>query len=97
MSNKHTVVVLLEAKQGKEAELEAALQSVADLSRDETANIKYRIHQNSDNPQQFILYENWENEEKHAEQFEKTYIKEFADKLADILAKPYQAYFAKEL
>ena len=97
MSSKHTVVVLFEVKQGKEAELEVALQSVANLSRDETTNIEYRIHQDSNNPQQYILYENWESKEKHAKQFEKPYIKEFADKLTDILAKPYQVYFAKEL
>ena len=97
MSNKHTVIAILEAKSGKEAELETEIQNIANLSRDETTNIEYRVHKDITNPQQFILYENWENKEKHAEQFEKSYIKEFADKLANILARPYQAYFAKEL
>lgn len=97
MSKKHTVIVVLEAKSGKETELELALNSVAKRSRLESTNIEYRLHRSIDNPKQFILYENWISKEKHKEQFEKSYIKELINKLEFVLAKPYEAYMVEEI
>jgi quinol monooxygenase YgiN len=93
----HTVVVILESKPGKEETLKAALQQAAFPSAQEGTNIDYRLHQNPDNPAQFVLYENWVSKEKHQEQFDKPYIKELGEKLDDLLAKPFQAFFVKEL
>lgn len=93
----HTVIVILEAKQGKEDELQLALEAVAEPSRSEETNIEYRLHKNIDNPQQFILYENWQSKEKHMQQFEKPYIKVFSSKLEGLLAKPYEAFFGEEI
>lgn len=50
-------------------------------SRSEQSNIEYRLHKSIGNPQQFILYENWQSKEKHRQQFEKPYIKDLANKL----------------
>ena len=97
MPKPHTVLVILEAKSGKENELESALKKAAELSRLEKINIEYRLLKNTENPQQFILYENWENKEKHQQQFEKPYIKKLASKLNELLARPYQAYFGEEI
>ena len=93
----HTVVVILEAIEGKESELESALNAVVEPSRSEESNIEYRLHRNIDNPRQFILYENWENKEKHVLQFEKPYIKELVNQLDGLLAKPFEAYFGEEV
>lgn len=93
----HSVVVILEAKLGKEAELKQALVSVIKPSRAEKTCIEYRLHQDTSNPAQFILYENWESKEAHQLQFTKPYILEFVDQIGDLLAKPYQAYFANEI
>ncbi|MFN3233810.1 MAG: putative quinol monooxygenase [Gammaproteobacteria bacterium] len=97
MSKQHTVIAVLEANPGKEFELESALQVVAEYSRAESANIEYRLHKSTDNPRQFILYENWASKEKHQEQFDKPYIKELAEKLGSMLAKPYEAYISEEI
>ncbi len=98
MNNKpHTVVVILEAKPGKEAELQLILENVVEPSRSEKTNIEYRLHKNIDNAQQFILYENWTSKEEHMQQFEKPYIKDLAGKLEGLLAKPYEAYFGEEI
>lgn len=94
---KHTVIAILEIKPGMEAEIEAALSDVAAASRAEDSNVEYRLHKSIENPQQFILYENWVSKEKHAEQFEKPYIHELVKKLENALAKPYQVYMAREL
>ena len=97
MSKHHTVIVILDAKQGKEKELESALQGVVQYSRSEKTCLEYRLHKNKDNASQFILYEIWESKEKHQEQFTKPYIKAFADKLKDLIADSYQAFSAEQI
>ena len=97
MSTGHTVIVILEAKEGKEKELEAALQAVVEPSRSEKTCLEYRLHKNKNNMAQFILYETWENQEKHHEQFTKSYIKELANKLESLIEGPYQAFFAEQI
>ena len=97
MSKPHTVIVVLEAKQGKEKELASALEAVVHPSRSERTCLEYRLHRSLENPAQFVLYENWESKDKHQEQFTKPYIVELGEKLTDLLAKPYQAIFAEEV
>lgn len=97
MSNTHTVIVTLEAKQGKEKELEAALTTAALASRSEHACLEYRLHRNLENTAQFILYEIWESKEKHQEQFTKPYIKKLANQLPDLLANSFSAIYAEQL
>lgn len=93
----HTVIVVLEAKPGKETALKNELLKVMAESRKEKTCIEYRVHQDVNNPTQFVLYENWTSVEDHAKQFKKSYILEFAGKLEDLLAKPYLAVAAKML
>ena len=97
MSNKHTVVVILEAKQGKENELESDLAFVMKPSRAEESNLEYRLHKSVENPAQFVLYENWISKEAHQKQFTKPYILELGDKIEPLLEKPYQVIFAEEI
>ncbi len=97
MKNTHTVVVVLEAMSGKADELKQALNSVISPSRAEKTCLEYRLHQDSNNPNVFILYENWESKEAHQAQFTKPYIIELINKIEAILAKPFQVYFAQEL
>ena len=94
---KYTVIAILEAKADKVNELEAALTDVLTKSRAEDSNLEYRLHKSADVPGQFILYENWVSQEKHQEQFNKSYIIELVAQLETLLAKPYQAFFANEL
>jgi quinol monooxygenase YgiN len=56
MTKTHTVVVILEAKPGKETELKNALVNVIQPSRSEKTCLEYRVHQENNNPAQFILY-----------------------------------------
>ena len=92
----HTVVIILEAKPTKEAALKQALVKVCEPSRSEKTCIEYRLHQNQNNPAQFILYENWESKEAHQDQFNKPYVIDLIAEIHDLLARPYQAYFAHE-
>lgn len=93
----HTVIAILEAKPEHREALESALKAVVSPSRAEEANVEYRLHKVKNNPCEFVLYENWINEEKHQEQFQKPYIVELGSKLDGLLAKPYQVLFAEEI
>ncbi len=97
MSKTYTVVVVIEAKTGKESELKHALTKIIAPSRKELTCLEYRLHQDLNNPAQFVLYENWESKEAHQKQFEKPYITAFAESIENVLAKPYQVVFAEEI
>ncbi len=93
----YAVFATLEANEGHEDALKKALLTVVEPSRAETTCLEYRLHQDSENPAQFIIYEIWENQASHQQQFEKPYIKKLATEIPKLLLKPYQVTFAKEL
>lgn len=93
----HTVMVIIEAKRGKENELKHSLLKIAKLSRQEDSCIEYHLYQDPDNLSQFGLCEKWKSKELHQKQFKKPYIIEFASQAESLLAKPYQGFFGQEL
>lgn len=97
MNKPYTVTVIIEAKPGKEEELKQELLHVVEPSRNESTCFEYRLHQDLNNPAQFLLYENWESKEAHQKQFQKPYITQLGAKLESLIAKPYQVVFAQEL
>lgn len=97
MTKPFTVMVVLEAKPGKEVEMKNALLELVEPSRHEKTCLEYRLHQDVNNSGKFFLYENWESAAAHQAHFLKPYILDFADKLGDWLAKPYEAILAEEL
>ncbi len=97
MTKQLTMMVVLEAKPEKAAELAAMLDFVTKASRDEDYCIDYRLHRSLENPNQFVLYEVWKSAELHELQFEKPYIKCFMAKAEELLAKPFQAISAEEI
>lgn len=96
MKTAYTVIVLLESKLGKEAELKNALTQVAEKSRSEKSCLEYRIHQDVENPTKFGIYEKWQNQDLHQHQFEKPYIQKFASQAESLLASPYQVLCGME-
>lgn len=97
MLNRYTVIVVLESKSGHESELESSLLKLLSLSRQEQANIEYRLHRDHENPCQFILYEQWASRDEHQAQFKKSYVQEISKTLENILAKPYILYILDEI
>jgi quinol monooxygenase YgiN len=93
----HTVIVILEAKQGKENLLREALIQVAQLSSLEESCIEYRFYQDNETPTRFALYEEWESKELHQKQFSKPYILSFAKQAEPWLDKPCDAIFGQEI
>lgn len=97
MSKAHSVIVFLEAKPEAKEAVKAAIADIAELSRAEPTCIDYRVHEDLNNTNQFIFYENWESKEAHQQQFEKPYIIAFGEKMAGLLAKPYSVFFGAAL
>lgn len=92
MSSHHTLVVIVEAKAGKEKEFESELRDVVEHCRAEKTCLEYRLHKNKENPAQFILYEIWESQEKHQEQLTKPYIMAFTEKMKTLMEGSFQVF-----
>ncbi|MGD7009336.1 putative quinol monooxygenase [Metabacillus sp. 84] len=56
------ITAVLKAKAGRESDLEKTLKTVLRPSREEEGCIQYDLHQSTDDPNQFVLYEIWANE-----------------------------------
>lgn len=54
-----TVVAEFQAKEGKEAEAEAALLALIEPTRKEAGCVQYDLHVMRDQPGRFLFYENW--------------------------------------
>ena len=56
-----TLLCPIIAAPGRGAEMKAALQQLAAATTKEAGNICYRLH-STDNPDEFIIYEQWKNQ-----------------------------------
>lgn len=57
-----TVVATMRAKEGKEQELRALLESIIEPTRAEPDNVVYALHQGAQDPAVFVFVENWTNQ-----------------------------------
>lgn len=97
MESTYCVIVIFEAKKGKEKIVKEELLKIMELNRQDSTCLDYRVHEDVNNPAQFVLYENWKSKEDHSKQLQKPYIIDFGKKLEDLLNKPYQRVIAKKL
>lgn len=64
MSNqKLTIVARILVKEEKRELVKSELLKLIDVTRAEEGCINYKLHQDNDNPNFFLFYENWENRE----------------------------------
>ena len=98
MQKLYIITVILEAKPGKELELKQALMDVVEPHRREKACLEYRLHQDLNNPAQFVIYARWTSEEEHDKELKKPYVIALLKRLdEELLAKPLQAFSLEEL
>src|SRR5579859_577908 len=60
-----TLVVILRAKEGQDALLEAELRALTGPTRREDGCLTYNLHGNTEEPGTFLLHEVWANREHH--------------------------------
>ncbi len=81
-----TVVAIMQAKEGKEKELEEELLSLVPLTRQEDGCINYDLHRAVGNPAKFVFYENWADKQALDSHAGMSHLKEFFGKAADLLS-----------
>ncbi|HEX5187517.1 MAG TPA: putative quinol monooxygenase [Nitrososphaeraceae archaeon] len=84
------LLAFLEAKEGKETELERTLLDLIPPTLKETGNIAYVPHKSIENPRAFMFDELWENEKAIEEHFKQPHMINLIEKLNPLLARPLE-------
>ena len=58
-----TIIARILAKEGKRSLVKSELLKLINVTRAEKGCVNYDLHQDSENPNFFMFYENWENRE----------------------------------
>ena len=83
-----TVIALIHAKPGKEAETRNVLESLLAPTRAEAGCINYDMHQSTDDPARFMFHENWTSKQALDQHLATPHLKAFMQKEPEILVKP---------
>jgi quinol monooxygenase YgiN len=81
-----TLAVIIEAKEGKEAELKKALLAIVEPTRAEKGCLHYVLHTDPKDDGRFMFYENWENVELWNDHLNSPHIKAFGEKAGELVA-----------
>lgn len=84
------LLAFLEAKNGKESELERILLELIQPTLKEAGNIAYVPHKSLENPLIFMFDELWENEKAIEEHFNEPHMINIKEKLNPLLKKPLE-------
>ena len=66
-SSKYSLLVIFNAKEGKEKELKKSLIHLVTETLQENGCLNFDLHQSVVNPRQFMIYENWTSKDTHAQ------------------------------
>ena len=84
------LLAFLEAKEGKETELERILLDLIPPTLKESGNIAYVPHKLVENPRAFMFDELWKNEKAIEEHFNQPHMTNLIEKLNPLLEKPLE-------
>lgn len=80
-----TLIAFIRAKPGLGDELGRRLGTLVEPARAEVGNINYDLHRSSDDPDVWVLYENWRTADDLIAHFEEPYMKAFVAALPEVL------------
>jgi quinol monooxygenase YgiN len=84
------MLAFLEAKKGKESELERILLDLIPPTLNEPGNIAYVPHKSTENPLVFMFDELWMDEKAIEEHFKQSHMINLIDKLNPLLERPLE-------
>jgi quinol monooxygenase YgiN len=84
------LLAFLEAKEGKETELERILLDLIPPTLKEPGNIAYVPHKSVENPRAFMFDELWESEKAIEEHFKQPHMTNLIEKLNPLLTRPLE-------
>jgi quinol monooxygenase YgiN len=85
-----TVVAMLKARPGKEAELRQELLALIPTTRQEPGCLNYDLHQATENPGQFLFHENWASKQHLDDHLARPHLTALFAKLPELVAEPPQ-------
>lgn len=91
------LLAFLEAKKGKESELERILLDLIHPTIKEDGNIAYVPHKSLENPRIFMFDEIWENEKAIEEHFNQPHMINIIEKLNPLLERPIEIHRYREI
>ena len=91
------LLAFLEAKNGKESELERILLDLIHPTIKEDGNIAYVPHKSLENPLIFMFDEIWENEKAIEEHFNPPHMINIKEKLKPLLERPIEIHRYQEI
>ena len=83
---KVSVFALVKAKPGMEETVKQELLALVGPTRTEEGYINYDLHRSNDDPDVWVLYENWRSSADLEAHFQLPYMKEFVAHLGEILS-----------
>ena len=92
-----TVLAILEAKPGKEDELNKALLALIEPTRKEEGCINYDLHRSVDDPKKFVFYENWTGRSALDVHMASPHLTSFVKRAKELLAGPLDVSFYEML
>ncbi len=97
MSDEITIVVPINAKPEYREEVENTLRELARLTNLEAGNVCYVLHQAQDNPDQFIIYEKWQNQNALDFHMNQEYLKSFLAQSDRLLSEDIKGTICHEI
>lgn len=85
---KVTVVATFKSKAGMEATVRAAIEALIAPTRAESGCINYDLHQSTEDPSVFMLYENWVSKKDLDDHLAMPYLAAFLEKADGMLKAP---------
>lgn len=86
MNNVLTIVARIEANKGSAELVKAALTKLIEPTREEEGCLQYDLHQDNDNPEVFVFFENWTSRELWLAHMETDHIKAYKVEVEGALA-----------
>jgi quinol monooxygenase YgiN len=92
-----TVIARIKTKPGMEKQMQQDLLSLLTPTRSEIGNINFDLLIDINDPNVFILYENWEDRAALDAHFEQPYVKQVLQAYEVTLAEPITANFLSKI
>jgi quinol monooxygenase YgiN len=97
MSSEVAVVAIVEAKPGREREVEDAIRVCVGPTRQESGCLLYTAHSDLDTPARFVFIERWSSRDALAEHQKEPHFLTLAKAFETLLAGPLQVLTLREL
>lgn len=85
-----TVVAIIKAKPGKEAELRETLLGLVPITRGEDGCLNYDLHVSTEDPALFVFHENWTSKAHHNAHMAAPHLQAFLGRAGELVAEPPQ-------